>query len=64
MKAAEITGVSQEPQWKDFTPNHYLLFGCLRALTTPTLHKTAIQATTSTYHKPLTLMQKKTESEQ
>lgn len=29
MKAAEITDVSQQPQWKDFTPNHYLLFGCL-----------------------------------
>lgn len=29
MKAAEITDVSQQPEWKDFTPNHYLLFGFL-----------------------------------
>lgn len=29
MKAAEITAVSQQPEGKDFTPNHYLLFGRL-----------------------------------
>lgn len=42
MKAAEIIDVSQQAVWKDFTPNHYLLFGCLCMLHNTKAPQTAI----------------------